>query len=92
MIEALLDYVNQLEEEYGLERYNTLDAMKRFIFDDMVPHFIDEDIKYLKQTENPTRDLVSKTIARWEELCNQHPDYLNKKQIKDYITSQLVEQ
>lgn len=91
MLEYLLGYVGQLENEYGLDRYNTLEEMKKFIFDDMVPHFIDEDIKSLKQ-QHPTRDLVLMTIKRWEELCDKYPDYLNKQNIKDYIAKQMIQE
>lgn len=101
MIEYLLGYVDKLEEllfkEPKLEgiidneRYLVVMDLKKFIFSDLVPYFIDEDIKYLKNIKEPTRDLVSKTIIRWEEFCTKYPDYLNQKKIKDYIIGQLIQ-
>ena len=106
MLEYLMGYVDKLEGEFeqlGANqvhkdtkmvngRYETLMAMKKFIMDDMVPHFIDEDIRYLRLVEKPTRDLVSTTIKRWEEFCDKYPDYLNKKKIRDYMVGQLIQE
>ena len=78
MIEYLLGYVDTLEKMFkdmGAnnvhrqvsmvdKRYETLLDMKKFIMDDLVPYFIDEDLKYLKEQKKPTRDLVSITITR----------------------------
>ena len=105
MLEYLMGYVDTLEKEFQEmgannahrqarmvdRRYEVLLQMKRFIMDDMVPHFIDEDIRYLKQAEKPTRDLVSTTIKRWEEFCDKYPDYLNKQKVKDYIVGQVFQ-
>ena len=106
MLEYLMGYVDTLEKEFqdmGAnnahrkvsmvdKRYETLMAMKKFIMDDMVPHFVDEDIRYLRLVAKPTRDLVSTTIKRWEEFCDKYPDYLNKKKIRDYMVGQLIQE
>ena len=105
MLEYLMGYVDALEKEFQEmgannahiqvsmidRRYEVLLQMKKFIMDDMVPHFIDEDIRYLKQAEKPTRDRVS-TIRRWEEFCDKYPDYLNKQEVKDYILVQILQE
>lgn len=71
-------------------RYVTLMDMKKFILEDMTYHFIDQDVKALLTHEQPTRDLVTLTIKRWEEFCDKYSDYLDKQQIKDYIVGQLM--
>ena len=104
MLEYLMGYVDTLEkmfQEMGADklhrethmlngRYEVLMQMKKFIMDDMVIHFIDEDIRYLLQIKQPTRDLVATTIKRWEEFCDKYPDYLDKTLIKDYMISQML--
>lgn len=106
MLEYLMGYMDKLQEDFesmGANqihrethmlngRYETLMDMKKFILEDMVSHFIDEDIRYLNQAKRPTGDLISNTIKRWEEFCDKYPDYLNKQQIKDYIVGQIIQE
>ncbi len=73
MLEQLLGYVDRLEKEFGLlERYDTLTAMKLYIFETMVPQFIDYAITDLSGL--PLQHLrIAKERSRWEELCNRYP-------------------
>ncbi len=107
MLDYLLGYITHMEEQFAAMnnkipqkaevhmtdvRYDTLMAMKKFVLEDMVPYFIDQDMRELKAMKDPTRDLVHTTLKRWEEFCDKYPDYLDKQQIKDYMVGQLIQE
>ncbi len=106
MLEFLMGYVDKIQEDFeqmGANqvhknahmldcRYETLMDMKKFILEDLTYHFIDQDIKALLEMQQPTKDLITITMKRWEEFCEKYPDYLNKDEIKDYIFRQMIQE
>jgi hypothetical protein len=100
MIEELMGYVDRLENllfkeqtkngTVDNERYMILMDLKKFVMDDLVYYFIDQDIREIKFM-SPTRDMITNTMHRWSEFARKYPEYLNSKAIREYMIGQMLQ-